>query len=117
MILRPPRSTRTDTLFPYTTVVRWRGVHHRLEPCRQPLDRLGMDPELIDQVEPRAEEDLAGRKAEQEQGQAEQEGQAEKTRPRLPERGRQIIMLARMMDDMARPEPAHAVGAAVKGII
>src|SRR3546814_5496923 len=37
--------------------------------------------------------------------------------PRLPERGRQIIMLARMMDDMARPEPAHAVGAAVKGII
>src|SRR3546814_16500211 len=26
-------------------------------------------------------------------------------------------MLARMMDDMARPEPAHAVGAAVKGII
>src|SRR3546814_16929528 len=43
--------------------------------------------------------------------------QAEKTRPRLPERGRQIIMLARMMDDMARPEPAHAVRAAVEGII
>src|SRR3546814_1746579 len=37
--------------------------------------------------------------------------------PRLPERGRQIIMLARMMDDMARPEPAHAVRAAVEGII
>src|SRR3546814_2345830 len=38
MILRPPRSTRTDTLFPYTTLFRSRaqargkrrdGVHHR----------------------------------------------------------------------------------------
>src|SRR3546814_18933793 len=27
MILRPPRSTRTDTLFPDTTLVRARGVH------------------------------------------------------------------------------------------
>src|SRR3546814_12161368 len=27
MIRRPPRSTRTDTLFPYTTLVRaWRGL-------------------------------------------------------------------------------------------
>src|SRR3546814_3011704 len=69
-----------------------RRVHHRLEPSGQPLDRLGMDPELIDQVQPRAEEDHRRRKADQEQGQAEQEGQAEKTRPRLPERGRQIIM-------------------------
>src|SRR3546814_957281 len=25
MIRRPPRSTRTDTLFPYTTLFRWRG--------------------------------------------------------------------------------------------
>src|SRR3546814_14600253 len=31
MIRRPPRSTRTDTLFPYTTL--FRSVHHR------PLDR------------------------------------------------------------------------------
>src|SRR3546814_4143957 len=32
MIRRPPRSTRTDTLFPYTTLFRSshpRGVHHR----------------------------------------------------------------------------------------
>src|SRR3546814_9465142 len=29
MIRRPPRSTRTDTLFPYTTL--FRSVHRRLE--------------------------------------------------------------------------------------
>src|SRR3546814_10108116 len=28
MILRPPRSTRTDTLFPYTTLVRSQGHRH-----------------------------------------------------------------------------------------
>src|SRR3546814_5813476 len=43
--------------------------------------------------------------------------QAEKARPCLPQRGRQIIMLARMMDDMARPEPAHPVCAAMEGVI
>src|SRR3546814_7245343 len=30
MIRRPPRSTRTDTLFPYTTLFRSRVVHARL---------------------------------------------------------------------------------------
>src|SRR3546814_16678199 len=39
-----------------------RGVHHRLEPFRQPLDRLGMDPELIRQGEPRRKETFSGRK-------------------------------------------------------
>src|SRR3546814_3255073 len=29
MIRRPPRSTRTDTLFPYTTLFRSQGVAHR----------------------------------------------------------------------------------------
>src|SRR3546814_4767977 len=30
MIRRPPRSTRTDTLFPYTTLFRSRGRHFHL---------------------------------------------------------------------------------------
>src|SRR3546814_6139750 len=30
MIRRPPRSTRTDTLFPYTTLFRSDGARHRL---------------------------------------------------------------------------------------
>src|SRR3546814_4201526 len=29
MLRRPPRSTRTDTLFPYTTLVRSHGAHER----------------------------------------------------------------------------------------
>src|SRR3546814_2126082 len=36
MIRRPPRSTRTDTLFPYTTLFR-AGVLDRVSPRRQPL--------------------------------------------------------------------------------
>src|SRR3546814_15827886 len=32
IILRPPRSTRTDTLFPYTTLFRSRPVWHLLRP-------------------------------------------------------------------------------------
>src|SRR3546814_10212676 len=32
MILRPPRSTRTDTLFPYTTLFRSRGPDHHPGP-------------------------------------------------------------------------------------
>src|SRR3546814_12873189 len=33
MILRPPRSTRTDTLFPYTTLFRSPFVFDRGYPC------------------------------------------------------------------------------------
>src|SRR3546814_7615037 len=36
MILRPPRSTRTDTLFPYTTLFR-----SQFGACRSELQRLG----------------------------------------------------------------------------
>src|SRR3546814_1746047 len=35
MIRRPPRSTRTDTLFPYTTLFRSRGPHPRRWPDRR----------------------------------------------------------------------------------
>src|SRR3546814_2023265 len=41
MILRPPRSTRTDTLFPYTTLFRSRcyAARHRGAPCRPRVRR------------------------------------------------------------------------------
>src|SRR3546814_18101240 len=44
MIRRPPRSTRTDTLFPYTTL--FRSLHHacarlRLHPARTGTERRG----------------------------------------------------------------------------
>src|SRR3546814_8909302 len=37
MIRRPPRSTRTDTLFPYTTLFRSRARDARHRQCRGPL--------------------------------------------------------------------------------
>src|SRR3546814_17268234 len=44
MTRRPPRSTRTDTLFPYTTLFRSTDevVHH----CSRELKNLGLTPEL-----------------------------------------------------------------------
>src|SRR3546814_3679187 len=39
MIRRPPRSTRTDTLFPYTTLFRSPRQHHGIGPCDEPLSR------------------------------------------------------------------------------
>src|SRR3546814_1969861 len=51
MIRRPPRSTRTDTLFPYTTLFRSKGEHpdcegkhgegRRSSPAEQPQERRG----------------------------------------------------------------------------
>src|SRR3546814_6278672 len=35
MIRRPPRSTRTDTLFPYTTLFRSPGPYTRAQMCSQ----------------------------------------------------------------------------------
>src|SRR3546814_18384662 len=39
MIRRPPRSTRTDTLFPYTTLFRSRCQRHREHRRHRPRDR------------------------------------------------------------------------------
>src|SRR3546814_1109521 len=36
MIRRPPRSTRTDTLFPYTTLFRSQAIHHPATPYIAP---------------------------------------------------------------------------------
>src|SRR3546814_13751191 len=53
MILRPPRSTRTDTLFPYTTLFRsWdyqRGAWQRDEGLR--IDHLLLSPQAADRLE------------------------------------------------------------------
>src|SRR3546814_10690984 len=45
MIRRPPRSTRTDTLFPYTTLFRsacFSSVARDADPCRIRCDRPGV---------------------------------------------------------------------------
>jgi hypothetical protein len=59
-----------------------RRVHHRLEPARHPVDRFGMDPILIDQIETRDEENQRRRKADQEQRHPEQEAERKKSRSR-----------------------------------
>src|SRR3546814_16857793 len=45
MLLRPPRSTRTDTLFPYTTLVRSAGGQHQF---RHPARKAQGQPERDD---------------------------------------------------------------------
>src|SRR3546814_1063412 len=71
MIRRPPRSTRTDSLFPYTTrfrsAVRKSG-RHRLDPgLAQPIEhrlrRMARREIDIGDVEPDAEEGIAHRTA------------------------------------------------------
>src|SRR3546814_3178306 len=59
MIRRPPRSTRTDTLFPYTTLFRSVDRARRLQVDVAELLRIGV-PEIID-VDERAERVLAHR--------------------------------------------------------
>src|SRR3546814_14564399 len=39
MIRRPPRSTRTDTLFPYTTLFRSTNTRYWSSACRDGVDR------------------------------------------------------------------------------
>src|SRR3546814_8501344 len=52
MIRRPPRSTRTDTLFPYTTL--FRSAHVVIENFRPgTLERLGLGPDVLLAENPR----------------------------------------------------------------
>src|SRR3546814_13337463 len=49
MIRRPPRSTRTDTLFPYTTLFRSDGIEDLLDvdPTGDPAERPGRQAEVF----------------------------------------------------------------------
>lgn len=92
-------------------------VHHCFKPARKTIHHLGMNPELVNQVYRAAEKDHGRMKADQHQRQTKDKADRDKARPCLPQRGREVIMLAAMMIDMTRPEPAHPMGRAVKGII
>src|SRR3546814_10630990 len=56
MIRRPPRSTRTDTLFPYTTLFRSRAsLRSLLSPCAPPCHRRGVSVQTSDTIDTRQE--------------------------------------------------------------
>src|SRR3546814_8459989 len=55
MIRRPPRSTRTDTLFPYTTLFRSGGLRHR-----DRTERRAAGPPGVDRDQARKADDLEG---------------------------------------------------------
>src|SRR3546814_4593941 len=51
MIRRPPRSTRTDTLFPYTTLFRSQRFHGALYAAARMIDIAFDTSELVEQVD------------------------------------------------------------------
>src|SRR3546814_15302303 len=53
MSRRPPRSTRTDTLFPYTTLFR-SGVHRNMEAMTEDLRRAMKLPDAGRPIDPEA---------------------------------------------------------------
>src|SRR3546814_11361802 len=60
-IRRPPRSTRTDTLFPYTTLFRSVGIAQDLKAPRQPLRlQRGRDRSLRPAAFPEIRQNLRG---------------------------------------------------------
>ena len=94
-----------------------RRVHHRLEPFGKTTDGFGVNPELVDQVDRADEQDHCRMEPDQRQRNPEDKAERDKARPALPQRGRQIVMLARMVIDVARPEPADAVAGPVRPVI
>ena len=98
------------------SVVR-RRVHHCFEPARKASYCLGMDPELVNQVKRANEEDHRRMKPDKRERDTEDEAERNKASPCLAERSGQVVMLARVMVDMARPEPPDSVAGAVCPVI
>lgn len=94
-----------------------RRVHHRFKPARHPVNRFGVDPILIDEIESREKENQGWRKTEKEERHAEEKAEREKTGPCLSQRGGEVIMLAAVMNDMRGPEPTNAMRGAVEPVI
>src|SRR3546814_7630734 len=61
MIRRPPRSTRTDTLFPYTTLFRSRAFLHLLGQRDDPMALVGQDKTVRRALEERVTDRLLQR--------------------------------------------------------
>src|SRR3546814_12342476 len=93
MIRRPPRSTRTDTLFPYTTLFRSREADLRVAVAvDQPVD-------MLEQIGPhRLRAGIAAPRA------SDRAGDAEQPDPRHDEQARDIIEFMRPYHDLEHVE-------------
>lgn len=94
-----------------------RRVHHGLKPSRHSVNCFGMNPILIDEIEPGEKEDQCWWKTEKEERHAEDETEREKASPCLPQCGGEIIVLAAVMDNMRGPEPSDPMSSTVEPII
>ena len=64
-----------------------RGIHYSFKPAWHPVDSLGVDPELVDQVEAAADGDHQGMKSKQHQWHREQEPERKRPGPGLSQGG------------------------------
>src|SRR6056297_1256797 len=93
------------------------GVHDGLEPAGHFANRLGMNPELIDEVEPADEQYHRRVKPQQNQRRADHHHEGEGACPCLPQRRGQVVMLRGMVIDMGGPDPTDAVPEAMHPVI
>ncbi len=92
-----------------------RRVEDGLERPGQLPDPLGVDPELVDQRPGLREQDHPGLEPERRHPQPER--QVGHRHPRLPQRGREVVVGARVVDDVAGPEEPALVAAAVEPVV
>src|SRR3546814_4773197 len=83
MIRRPPRSTRTDTLFPYTTLFRSQA-HGRSQEVAEPVQRLQDERVSVASRGQLAEADHGCHDQERHDLRAERYGRSEQLQGRLP---------------------------------
>ena len=94
-------------------------VARRAEPAverAEPADLLGVDPELIEQVDQRDDAEDERRKAGDGHRQVEDPADQPAAR-RLAQRRREVVVLALVMDDVSGPEQRDAVAGAVMPVV
>ena len=94
-----------------------RRIEDRLKPAGHPVDGLSMDPELVKQIQSAYEENDIGVEPNHDHGQANPDQSGERTKPGLPQGGRQIVIGRGVVGDMFHPPPAGTVCKAVFPVI
>src|SRR5579883_917008 len=93
-----------------------RRIEHRLQRTERTY-QFRMNPELIEQADGLHGHDHHWLEANQGQPEPKDERKREPARPRLPQRGAQVIALGRMMHDVRCPEEAAFMAGAVRDVV